>query len=194
MFNPVFNKDGSVSYFRVFCLITAVSCLICGCVMKTSNNDDLSDLQAQSAMIEKDLDNVPEENSLEIREKAVAELAQNAEFMQTCGTLDRSYDNCVVELSDDLKPFYSLDLDSSDDGYSMILTATEQNKDSCRTFESNSNGEIIGLNEHGESDKNCLLDLAKNENNFKVSRDTDNKSGQSAPSGLAPLVKHLTNR
>ena len=145
-------------------------------------------------MIEKDLDNVPEENSLEIREKAVAELAQNAEFMQTCGTLDRSYDNCVVELSDDLKPFYSLDLESSDDGYSMILTATEQNKDSCRTFESNSNGEIIGLNEQGESDKNCLLDLAKDENNFKVSRDTDNKSGQSAPSGLAPLVKHLTNR
>lgn len=194
MFNPVFNKDGSVSYFRVFCLITAVSCLICGCVMKTSNNDDLSDLQAQTAMIEKDLDNVPEENSLEIREKAVAELAQNAEFMQTCGTLDRSYDNCVVELSDDLKPFYSLDLESSDDGYSMILTATEQNKDSCRTFESNSNGEIIGLNEHGESDKNCLLDLAKDEINFKVFRDTDNKSGQSAPSGLAPLVKHLTNR
>ena len=194
MFNPVFNKDGSVSYFRVFCLITAVSCLICGCVMKTFNTDDLSDLQAQTAMIEKDLDNVPEDNSLEIREKAVAELSQNAEFMQTCGTLDRSYDNCVVELSDDLKPFYSLDLESSDDGYSMILTATEQNKDSCRTFESNSNGEIIGLNEQGESDKNCLLDLAKDENNFKVSRDTDNKSGQSAPSGLAPLVKHLTNR
>ena len=194
MFNPVFNKDGSVSYFRVFCLITAVSCLICGCVMKTSNNDDLSDLQAQTAMIEKDLDNVPEENSLEIREKAVAELAQNAEFMQTCGTLDRSYDNCVVELSDDLKPYYSMDLESSDDGYSLILKATDNNTDTCRLFESNSNGELIGLNEQGESDKNCLLDLAKDENNFKVSRDTDNKSGQSAPSGLAPLVKHLTNR
>ena len=126
--------------------------------------------------------------------KAVAELAQNTEFMQTCGTLDRSYDNCVVELSDELKPYYSMDLDSSDDGYSLILKATDNNTDTCRLFESNSNGELIGLNEHGESDKNCLLDLANGENNFKVSRDTDNKSGQSAPSGLAPIVKHLTNR
>ncbi len=193
MFNPVFNKDGSVSYFRVCCLITAVSCLICGCVMKSSKPDDLSDLQAQTALLaEEDTPSV--DNSLEIREKAVAELAQNTEFMQTCGTLDRSYDNCVVELSEDLKPYYSMDLESSDDGYSLILKATDNNTDTCRLFESNSNGELIGLNEQGESDKNCLLDLANGENNFKVSRDTDNKSGQSAPSGLAPIVKHLTNR
>ena len=194
MFNPVFNKDGSVSYFRVICLITAVSCFVCGCVMKSSKNEDQTASNAEPVQTVEAESSAQEDSSLQIREKAIAELASNAEFMQTCGTLDRSYDNCVVELSEDLKPYYSMDLDSSDDGYSLVLKATEQNKDNCRLFESNSNGELIGLNENGESDKNCLLDLANSDNNFKVSRDTDDKSGQSAPSGLAPLVKHLTNR
>ncbi len=197
MFNPVFNKDGSVSYFRIICLITALGCFICGCVMNSNSNDDeLAQVPAKEqsdASLRAQTENA-RISSLKLREKAVEEFVSNTEFMQTCGTLDRSYDNCVVELSDDLKPYYSLALDSSDDGYSMVIEATPQNNDSCRLFESNSNGEILGLNDKGESDKNCLLDLENKSNTFKVLRDTDNKSGQSAPSGLTPLVKQLTNR
>lgn len=33
MFNPIFNADGSLSYFRVTCLVIALGCLIGGCVM-----------------------------------------------------------------------------------------------------------------------------------------------------------------
>jgi len=149
----------------------------------------LEAVQAKSKDLEDRFD-----SSKQIRERALVEFALNTEFMQTCGTLDRSYDNCVVELSDDLKPYYSMALDSGDDGYSMVLNATSKNHDNCRSFESNSNGELIGINDRGEPDKNCLLDLANSDNTFKVFRDTDNTSGQSAPSGLTPLVKHLTNR
>ena len=52
MFNPIFNADGSLSYFRVTCLIVALGCLIGGCVMDSSsdskNKDEVSeDVTAQ---------------------------------------------------------------------------------------------------------------------------------------------------
>ncbi len=203
MFNPIFNKDGTLSFFRLFCLIVAVSCAVAYYVTGQDKSAQ-SVAKAESAPASEVVDTAsagavredePEEISpVAIRERALLELKEDAEYMQICGAVDNGYDNCKVDLPEDLKEFYSMKLHSWGDGYELLILAKDENKDLCRQFESNSNGEIIGFNDKGESDQKCLLGLDNMERGFTVLRDTDNNEGLSAPSGLSPLVTNLSKR
>ena len=197
MFNPVFNKDGSLSYFRVFCLGVAMVCFACGCVMKNDEKQDEKVSVASSVQSETVEETRIEDDShklMEMRAQAVEEIVQASEYMQTCGVLDRGYDSCEVTLSDEMSKNYTLNLDASADGFKLTFTATASNRDTCRLYEANSNGELVGFDENGKADKNCLLGLANAPSDFKLVRDTDNRDGQSAPSGFTPIVKHLSLR
>ncbi len=203
MFNPIFNKDGSLSFFRLFCLIVAVSCATAYYVTG-QGKDTKSVAKTESAQVSEVVETAkadavkedePEEVSpVAIREKALLELKDESEYMQICGAVDNGYDNCSVDLPEELESFYSMRLHSWGDGYKLVLLAKDENKDLCRQFESNSNGEIIGFNENGEADQKCLLGLDNLERGFTVLRDTDNNEGLSAPSGLSPLVTNLSKR
>lgn len=193
MFNPVYNADGRVSYFRVLCLSVAFGCFICGCMV---DNDKKTVQRAQSVTSVQEETQLPtvSRDYKQIRTLALEEFTFDVEYLQTCGTLDRGFDNCVVELSDSLKPYYSLSLDASADGYKIAFVANEDSKDELRSFESDSNGDIRIVDSDGNFDKKALSELKKSNGKFKIVRDTDNHDGQAAPSGLTPMVRNLSKR
>lgn len=199
MFNPIFNADGSLSYFRVTCLIVALGCLIGGCVMDSSsdgkNKDEVSDdvtaqVENKDAVEEAD-DSLSAE---EIRTIALKEVYQATRYMQTCGALDKGYDNCTVSLSEQAKPYFTMVLDTATDGFTLRFNATENNSDTCKVFETDSDGSVNALNAKGELDPSCSEAIDKTLKQFTISRDTDANDGQLAPSGFTPIVRNISQR
>lgn len=199
MFNPIFNADGSLSYFRVTCLIVALGCLIGGCVMDSSsdgkNKDEVSDdvtaqVESQGSVEEAD-DSLSAD---EIRTIALKEVYQATRYMQTCGALDKGYDNCTVSLSEQAKPYFTMDLDTATDGFTLRFNATENNSDTCKVFETDSDGSVKALNAKGELDPSCSEAIDKTLKQFTISRDTDANDGQLAPSGFTPIVRNISQR
>lgn len=193
MFNPVYNADGKISYFRVLCLSVAFGCLICGCMVDNDKKTVQRSKVLESVQQETVLPAI-EHDYKQIRTLALEEFTFDIEYLQTCGTLDRGFDNCVVELSDSLKPYYSLNLDASADGYKIAFVANEDSKNELENFESDSNGEIKIVDSDGNFDKQALTELKKAKGKFKIIRDTDNQDGHAAPSGLSPMVRNLSKR
>lgn len=199
MFNPIFNADGSLSYFRVTCLIVALGCLIGGCVMDSSsdgkNKDEVSDnvtaqVESQDSVEEAD-DSLSAD---EIRTIALKEVYQATRYMQTCGALDKGYDNCIVSLSEQAKPYFTMVLDTATDGFTLRFNATENNSDTCKVFETDSDGSVKALNAKGELDPSCSEAIDKTLKQFTISRDTDANDGQLAPSGFTPIVRNISQR
>lgn len=199
MFNPIFNADGSLSYFRVTCLIVALGCLIGGCVMDSSsdgkNKDEVSDnvtaqVESQDSVEEAD-DSLSAD---EIRTIALKEVYQSTRYMQTCGALDKGYDNCTVSLSEQAKPYFTMVLDTATDGFTLRFNATENNSDTCKVFETDSDGSVKALNAKGELDPSCSEAIDKTLKQFTISRDTDANDGQLAPSGFTPIVRNISQR
>ena len=94
MFNPIFNADGSLSYFRVTCLVIALGCLIGGCVMDgaSGSNSKAESLTQASEDAQSASSDVEADDSLsadEIRTIALKEVYQATKYMQTCGAFDR---------------------------------------------------------------------------------------------------------
>ena len=199
MFNPIFNADGSLSYFRVTCLIVALGCLIGGCVMDSSsdgkNKDEISDdvtaqVESQDSVEEAD-DSLSAD---QIRTIALKEVYQATRYMQTCGALDKGYDNCTVSLSEQAKPYFTMVLDTATDGFTLRFNATENNSDTCKVFETDSDGSVKALNAKGELDPSCSEAIDKTLKQFTISRDTDANDGQLAPSGFTPIVRNISQR
>ena len=199
MFNPIFNADGSLSYFRVTCLIVALGCLIGGCVMDSSSDSKSTDELSKdvSAQVESQNSKVEADDSLsadEIRTIALKEVYQATRYMQTCGALDKGYDNCTVSLSEQVKPYFTMSLDTATDGFTLRFNATENNSDTCKVFETDSDGSVKALNAKGEVDKSCSEAIDKTLKQFTISRDTDANDGQLAPSGFTPIVRNISQR
>ena len=199
MFNPIFNADGSLSYFRVTCLIVALGCLIGGCVMDSSSDSKNKDKVAEdvTAQVENQDSGVDADDSLsadEIRTIALKEVYQATRYMQTCGALDKGYDNCTVSLSEQAKPYFTMSLDTATDGFTLRFNATENNSDTCKVFETDSDGSVKALNAKGEVDKSCSEAIDKTLKQFTISRDTDANDGQLAPSGFTPIVRNISQR
>ena len=199
MFNPIFNADGSLSYFRVTCLIVALGCLIGGCVMDSSsdgkNKDEVSDdvtAQVENQDAVEDADDSLSAD--EIRTIALKEVYQATRYMQTCGALDKGYDNCTVSLSEQAKPYFTMVLDTATDGFTLRFNATENNSDTCKVFETDSDGSVKALNAKGELDPSCSEAIDKTLKQFTISRDTDANDGQLAPSGFTPIVRNISQR
>lgn len=198
MFNPIFNADGSLSYFRVTCLIVALGCLIGGCVMDGTSDSKSEDGDSSVASVTQNEDSVPEaDDSLsadEIRIIALKEVYQTTKYMQTCGAIDRGYDNCSVSLSEKANPYFTLSQDTATDGFSLRFNATDNNSDTCRVFETDSNGTVTALNSKGEEDPSCAEALDKALKQFTITRDTDADNEQLAPSGFTPIVRNISQR
>lgn len=196
MFNPIYNKDGHLSYFRVACLFVAFTSFVTGCVMhheevqsvNVTNEDASLNNTAEVAEPVED-----EESSSELRALAVAQLHDATEYLQTCGTLDNAYDNCSFKFADKLNQYYHTSLDASADGFYLAITAKDNNSDVCRLFEVDSNGNIQAFNKEGSEDKSCLSGFKNDVLELTILRDTDNRQGQVAPSGLSPIGKNLSS-
>ncbi|MGN0916364.1 MAG: hypothetical protein ACI4NE_08440 [Succinivibrio sp.] len=201
MFNLLMNSDGRVSYFRLTCLCVALGCFVCGCVMDKSETstvsaDDINDKSPVTASVQSE--EMEAETAVDdihqLRKTALKEFIENNEYLQTCGAIDHSFENCSLSLSQSLEPYYKLKLDASIDGYMLVLEAKSENKDTCRVFEADSNGELYGYDQDGKRDPACTMAGSTSTRQFKIIRDTDAARGQSAPSGLSPLVQDLSLR
>ena len=201
MFNPVFNQDGHISYFRITCLAIAVGCFISGCVMqsedkyKQESENSLASANAQTELTASD--KVTQDSSLSvesIRHLALVELKDATEYMQACGAIDNAYDNCSFEFSNEFKQYYQTSLDASADGFDLKISALENNQDQCKIFEFDSNGDLKAFNAQGIIDQECLSGLDKELKKFSIIRDTDYTQGQIAPSGISPIIHNLTLR
>ena len=195
MFNPIYNRDGSLSYFRVLCLMTAVSCFICGCVMegKKNSSQDSSKVTAESTQVLQQERKAqtrtqdPSEKFARVRQLAFVELLEDGEYLQTCGVLNKGYDECRIKISDELAEYYKVNLDTSNEGFLLKFEANDSNQDSCRLLEADSNGQYYGYDASSSLSDECSAIKNFPRGEFYVMRDTDNKSETVAPSGFTPI-------
>ena len=194
MFNPVFNQDGRVSYFRVTCLAIAIGCFVTGCVMhqETQEVTQVTDTVVSDEVAE--VETSDSENFEEIRKLALSQIKNATLYLQTCGELDNTFDNCSFNFTKEFTQYYQVKLDAFADGFDLTVKAKSNNNDSCKLFKVDSNGSYTAFNQDNTQDESCISDLAKSLNTLTIHRDTDYKEGQIAPSGLSPIVRNLSQR
>ncbi|MDD7287261.1 MAG: hypothetical protein PUG89_06405 [Succinivibrio sp.] len=194
MFNPVFNQDGRVSYFRVTCLAIAIGCFVTGCVMhqETQEVTQVTDTVVSDEVAE--VETSDSENFEEIRKLALSQIKNATLYLQTCGELDNTFDNCSFDFTKEFTQYYQVKLDAFADGFDLTVKAKSNNNDSCKLFKVDSNGSYTAFNQDNTQDDSCISDLAKSLNTLTIHRDTDYKEGQIAPSGLSPIVRNLSQR
>ncbi|MGN0928260.1 MAG: hypothetical protein ACI4M7_03980 [Succinivibrio sp.] len=194
MFNPVFNQDGRVSYFRVTCLAIAIGCFVTGCVMhqETQEVTQVTDTVVSDEVAE--VETSDSENFEEIRKLALSQIKNATLYLQTCGELDNTFDNCSFDFTKEFTQYYQVKLDAFADGFDLTVKAKSNNNDSCKLFKVDSNGSYTAFNQDNTQDESCISDLAKSLNTLTIHRDTDYKEGQIAPSGLSPIVHNLSQR
>ena len=194
MFNPVFNQDGRVSYFRVTCLAIAIGCFVTGCVMhqETQEVTQVTDTVVSDEVAE--VETSDSENFGEIRKLALSQIKNATLYLQTCGELDNTFDNCSFDFTKEFTQYYQVKLDAFADGFDLTVKAKSNNNDSCKLFKVDSNGSYTAFNQDNTQDESCISDLANSLNTLTIHRDTDYKEGQIAPSGLSPIVHNLSQR
>lgn len=194
MFNPVFNQDGRVSYFRVTCLAIAIGCFVTGCVMhqETQEVTQVTDTVVSDEVAE--VETSDSENFEEIRKLALSQIKNATLYLQTCGELDNTFDNCSFDFTKEFTQYYQVKLDAFADGFDLTVKAKSNNNDSCKLFKVDSNGSYTAFNQDNTQDESCISDLANSLNTLTIHRDTDYKEGQIAPSGLSPIVNNLSQR
>ena len=194
MFNPVFNQDGRVSYFRVTCLAIAIGCFVTGCVMhqETQEVTQVTDTVVSDEVAE--VETSDSENFEEIRKLALSQIKNATLYLQTCGELDNTFDNCSFDFTKEFTQYYQVKLDAFADGFDLTVKAKSNNNDSCKLFRVDSNGSYTAFNQDNTQDESCISDLANSLNTLTIHRDTDYKEGQIAPSGLSPIVHNLSQR
>lgn len=194
MFNPVFNQDGRVSYFRVTCLAIAIGCFVTGCVMhqETQEVTQVTDTVVIDEVAE--VETSDSENFEEIRKLALSQIKNATLYLQTCGELDNTFDNCSFDFTKEFTQYYQVKLDAFADGFDLTVKAKSNNNDSCKLFKVDSNGSYTAFNQDNTQDESCISDLANSLNTLTIHRDTDYKEGQIAPSGLSPIVHNLSQR
>ena len=194
MFNPVFNQDGRVSYFRVTCLAIAIGCFVTGCVMhqETQEVTQVTDTVVSDEVAE--VETSDSENFEEIRKLALSQIKNATLYLQTCGELDNTFDNCSFDFTKEFTQYYQVKLDAFADGFDLTVKAKSNNNDSCKLFRVDSNGSYTAFNQDNTQDESCISDLANSLNTLTIHRDTDYKEGQIAPSGLSPTVHNLSQR
>ena len=194
MFNPVFNHDGRISYFRVTCLAIAIGCFVTGCVMhqETQEVTQVTDTVVSDEVAE--VETSDSENFEEIRKLALSQIKNATLYLQTCGELDNTFDNCSFDFTKEFTQYYQVKLDAFADGFDLTVKAKSNNNDSCKLFKVDSNGSYTAFNQDNTQDESCISDLANSLNTLTIHRDTDYKEGQIAPSGLSPIVHNLSQR
>ena len=194
MFNPVFNQDGRVSYFRVTCRAIAIGCFVTGCVMhqETQEVTQVTDTVVSDEVAE--VETSDSENFEEIRKLALSQIKNATLYLQTCGEIDNTFDNCSFDFTKEFTQYYQVKLDAFADGFDLTVKAKSNNNDSCKLFKVDSNGSYTAFNQDNTQDESCISDLANSLNTLTIHRDTDYKEGQIAPSGLSPIVHNLSQR
>lgn len=198
LFHPVFNEDGSVSLFRVTCLVVLALSMVACAVLKQDAGRDSAAVKNDPATVAQNLssealEELPPEVRLEtVRALAVSELYEGMEFFRACGTINQGFEGCNFTFSDKVLRSFISTVDAADDGFYLRLKAKgEQLNDLCVEFAADSSGNgVRAFDRQGDERQDCLLEpgsLAFGD----IHRITDDLNGNPAPSGKAPVLTEV---
>ncbi len=206
-FHPLYNEDGSVSWFRAGCLLLLAVCMIAYALL-SADSDEAGDSAAGGTEILSDNSSASGTDGsrglqslfgsgesshrsiiLAHRRNALDELENGAGFLSSCGDINAGFIGCHFEFSDQVLQFYDASIDAADDGFSIVLRAKGgQLDDLCVEYGINSEGTVYALNKEGHRDMSCLPDHLKNRKTAALHRLTDDVQPNQAPSGARPLI------
>lgn len=188
-FHPIFNEDGTISLFRVACLVVLALSVLAYFMLKP--HDGGNALAANAAGQDQTGEAAVAENSddydlVAVRQMAIAELNDGAEFFKACGNINFGFEGCNYQFSDKLLSFYIPGIYAADDGFTITLTAKgRQRLDDCVKFTVDSIGTFTALDKDGLATDKCSGQTAAE---HAVHRITDDLQGRPAPSGAHKVV------
>lgn len=198
MFHPLYNKNGSFSIFRASCLLVMSLCMVAYSALLFLSDKSAQNISSasESGVLQKEQADFVHKEDLtfeRIRDLAFSELSENADFMSNCGTMNRGFVGCAIEISDELSTYYDALAEIAEDSFLITLKAKGSQLDadkSCSLINYSPETGLVVLDENGQENTSCLPGeekapiLAK----IGITRYTDNASVASAPSGRKPLV------
>lgn len=208
-FHPLYNEDGSVSWFRAGCLLLLALCMIAYAVISAGGGDNaepapqaedgseiLSSNQSSQAQGSgsrlKALFSAEDQRRSEIqkhRQAALSELENIADLFSSCGNINAGFIGCRFDFSENVLQFYDASINAADDGFSIVLKAKgSQLEDLCVEYGINSEGTVYALDKQGRRDMSCLPDHLKKRKTAALRRLTDDVQPNPAPSGARPLI------
>ncbi len=193
-FHPIFNEDGTISLFRVGCLVVLALSVLAYFMLKPHDGGNAfakavlsvdKKNEASGAKACEDYDLVA------VRQMALAELNDGAEFFKACGNINFGFEGCNYQFSDKLLSFYIPRVYAADDGFTITLTAKgRQRLDDCVKFTVDSIGTFVALDNRGLETDKCLWQTASDHGVLRV---TDDLPGRPAPSGAHKVVTSVAN-
>lgn len=205
MFSPVYNHDGRISFFRVFCLVVLGLCIIAeilwfaqpehkifGFIQESVAKEQAAPGDIPEGAFEPEVD-LALEHRLHNRSLAFTELEEMVDFMAYCGTINHGYIGCRYESSENLAHAYSHTFDAYDDGFAIMVKAiNEQELDLCHTIiiDSTLTIEVYDRYGVGVTDK-CVPGNFLHNSIAYPPRVADNTQSVNAPSGANVTERDL---
>ena len=199
-FHILYNADGSLSYFRAGCLLTAAVCMAAYALMPHGQQTD-AEPAAQTAAAQTDESSNPlteifsskeeeaQKQRLELRTLALRELDDGAHFLTTCGNINAGFEGCRFEFSPEVLAAYDATVDAADDGFASTLKAKgAQAEDLCTEFGINSEGAVYARDKYGKEQRSCLPESLTKPDLSALTRITDDLIPNAAPSGRQPVL------
>ncbi len=197
----ILNREGKVSLPRVCCLM-AVALGMLGYATVLLCEDPVkgdASVAAVSAQITAPDGAVAEaaepeaksdpalERRLELRGKALLELASNIEYMRNCGTANRGFVGCELNFSEEIQKAYGISRETDENGFNISLEAqNEQAQDDFVRFSFVSPDALFAQKADGSVVPGHELGL-KPESARVIERITDADPNYPAPSGREPF-------
>lgn len=193
-FHPIFNEDGTVSLFRVSCLAVLALSVLAYFLLRPHDGGTAETLAAAGQDNVGELaqaQEIDDYDPLLVRQMAIAELNDGAEFFKACGNINFGFEGCNYQFSDQLLSFYIPQVEAADDGFTITLTAKgRQRLDDCVKFTVDSIGTFVALDNQDRVTDKCTGQVAAS---HAVHRITDDLQGQPAPSGADKVVTSVAS-
>ncbi|MGN0908150.1 MAG: hypothetical protein ACI4NA_00895 [Succinivibrio sp.] len=156
------NEDGSLSVFRLCCLLVLAACMLAYGIMLAAGGSSGEQARKASGAAGGTASSAPsapeagaeEEATAEgVRAMAFRELDDADEYHRECGTVNDGFVGCSWKFSPAVSKYYEGRSVAADDGFAITLSAKPENPDrgKCAVLEVTSGGERTSLDEHGKA-------------------------------------------
>lgn len=159
-FDPMRNEDGSLSFFRIGCLTVAAVCmlsyasLMLGCA--SSHEESAQNAAAPEVDDSAIIDDEHQDDAVELRSQAIAELLSAESYFRDCGSLNKGFEGCAFKFSADLTGRYEVSETAADDGFAVSLSLKDAAADhECAVLRTDSSGLHEAFDAEGKENSGC---------------------------------------
>ncbi len=154
------NGDGSVSVFRLCCLLVLAACMLAyGCVLALADDGGAPSARqhasegAQPGASAKADEEEEADTAEGVRALAFRELDEADEYYRQCGSVNEGFVGCNWKFSPQVSKYYEGRSVAADDGFAITLSARPTNPDKgrCAVLEVTSGGSRTSLDEKGRA-------------------------------------------